>query len=96
MSGVELPVNYASLTAANRRLVRELYVQRQERMCYYCKSSLDELPPLSILGTKVNVRLFPIGFFKNKIHLHHSHETGLTLGAVHARCNAILWQYHDE
>jgi hypothetical protein len=28
--------------------------------------------------------------------LHHCHQTGLTIGAVHAKCNAVLWQYHGE
>ena len=30
------------------------------------------------------------------IHLHHDHDTDLTIGAVHAYCNAILWEYHNE
>ena len=40
--------------------------------------------------------LFPPNFFKWPVHLHHSHDTGMTIGAVHARCNAVLWQYHGE
>lgn len=30
------------------------------------------------------------------VHLHHDHKTGLTIGAVHAKCNAVLWQYYGE
>jgi len=40
--------------------------------------------------------LFPRGFFGYPIHLHHSHDTGMTIGAVHAHCNAVLWQYEGE
>jgi hypothetical protein len=40
--------------------------------------------------------LFPELFLKYPVHLHHSHVTGLTIGAVHAYCNAVLWVYHDE
>lgn len=27
------------------------------------------------------------------VHLQHNHDTGMTEGAVHARCNAVMWQY---
>ena len=27
------------------------------------------------------------------IHLQHSHNTGVTEGAVHNYCNAVMWQY---
>ena len=37
--------------------------------------------------------LFPDGFFKHPVHLQHDHDTGLTEGAVHAYCNAVLWEY---
>jgi hypothetical protein len=30
------------------------------------------------------------------VHLQHSHVTGLTEGAVHAFCNAVLWQYEGR
>jgi hypothetical protein len=40
--------------------------------------------------------LFPKNFLKWPVHLHHSHDTGMTIGAVHSYCNAVLWQYHNE
>ena len=37
--------------------------------------------------------IFPENFFDHSIHLHHDHDTGMTIGAVHAHCNAVLWEY---
>lgn len=93
---MELPVNYDELRPHERKVVREEYVNIQEKRCYYCGESLEGIPAQSVLDKPVNRRLFPIGFFNNPIHLHHNHDTGMTLGAVHAYCNAILWQYHGE
>lgn len=53
-------------------------------------------PPEKITSKPINWKLFPKEFLKNPIHLHHSHDTDMTLGAVHAYCNAVLWQYHGE
>jgi hypothetical protein len=55
-------------------------------------------PTKEMQQKSINFSLFPggIGFLKYPIHLHHDHNTGMTIGAVHARCNAILWQYHGE
>ena len=44
----------------------------------------------------VDEELFPENFFTHPAHLHHCHKTGLTLGAVHPRCNAILWQHYGK
>lgn len=93
---MKLPVNYRKTSINKRRLVREEYIKIQNNLCYYCKSSLSENPPKSILNKPIKRTLFPENFFKFPIHLHHSHETGMTIGAVHAQCNAILWQYHNE
>jgi hypothetical protein len=46
-----------------------------------------------ILKKDINLRLFPPNFLKYPIHLHHCHDTGMTIGAVHCHCNAVLWQY---
>ena len=40
--------------------------------------------------------LFPAFFLSHPIHLQHNHETNMTEGAVHARCNAVLWQYEGR
>jgi hypothetical protein len=44
----------------------------------------------------IDRELFPPGFFNYPVHLHHSHNSGLTIGAVHSYCNAVLWHYHGE
>lgn len=89
-----LPVKYTSLTPINRKLVREQYVLQQKGMCYWCGSCLKSEPPNSITSKPINRSLFPKGFFQHPVHLQHCHNTGWTEGAVHAYCNAIMWQYH--
>ena len=91
-----LPVNYDETPSMMRRLVRQEYAIKQEGKCYYCNESLDGNPESKVLRKSIMKEAFPIGFFKNPIHLHHDHTTGMTLGAVHAHCNAVLWQYHGE
>jgi len=88
-----LPVNYDSVKGLKRKAVREQYVEEQKNKCWFCKSDLGKEPH----KTKwINLRLFPPGFMKNPIHLHHSHDSGMTIGAVHAYCNAVLWQYEGS
>ncbi len=93
---MKLPVFYDDLTQYERKQVREQYIKQQNNKCYFCKSPLSENPSKDTLKKKVNKRLFPSGFFNWPIHLHHSHNTGKTIGAVHAYCNAILWEYYNE
>jgi hypothetical protein len=92
----ELPVKYSKCSHGERRIVREQYVLEQEGNCFHCNRKLNEPPPKEILDLKINWWLFPQGFLKNPIHLHHDHNTDFTIGAVHAYCNAILWQYNGE
>ena len=91
-----LPVNYNQCSTDMRRLVRQEYVRVQEGLCAYCSQSLDGPAAQHIEKTPIKTSLFPIGFFNNPVHLHHDHGTGMTIGAVHARCNAYLWQYKGE
>jgi hypothetical protein len=91
-----IPVNYITLTQEQRKIVREQYVKEQNNKCIYCNCSLDKLPPQEILDKKINWSIFPKNFLKYPIHLQHNHNTGMTEGAVHNRCNAILWQYHKR
>lgn len=91
-----LPVRYDDINARQRREVREAYVLAQQGRCRHCQRRLDQDPPQEIRSLKINWRLFPPGFLRWPVHLHHCRESGLTLGAVHARCNAVLWQYHGE
>lgn len=93
---MKLPVRYDSIHYTKRKFVRNEYIKQQGGKCHYCKHSLKQMPPLEILQYPVAPHLFPKGFFDWPVHLHHSHDTGMTIGAVHAYCNAILWQYHGE
>ena len=93
---VNLPVNYNELHFTERKMVREEYVAIQGGLCYHCGEPLVDVPPGKILSMRINKQLFPRGFFKWPVHLHHDHNTGMTIGAVHCYCNAVLWQYHGE
>jgi len=93
---MNLPVDYTAIDPATRRAVREEYIKRQDGKCWHCGSSLRGPAAEEILSKPVNSKLFPPNFFKWPVHLHHDHDTGLTIGAVHCRCNAVLWQYHGE
>lgn len=92
-----LPQHYPSLSSSSRRLVRQQYEQLQKGRCHYCSSALNQIPAAN--PDAIDWRAFPggqAGFLRYPIHLHHDHKTGMTIGAVHALCNAILWQVHGE
>lgn len=91
-----LPARYDKLSPIERRAVREEYIRLQGGNCYHCGNPLDSKPTESISKMQVNKKRFPAAFFNWPVHLHHSHKTGLTIGAVHCQCNAVLWQYHGE
>lgn len=93
---MKLPVNYEALTPQERRGVREEYVRLQNGNCSHCGNPLNGKATDEVTGKRINTRLFPPHFFKWPVHLHHDHRTGLTIGAVHCHCNAVLWQYHGE
>ena len=90
---MNLPTDYTKLTGKQKKLVREQYIIEQEGLCWACRESLSEDPREDIMEFKINLRLFPPGFLKNPIHLQHDHDTNMTEGAVHAKCNAVLWEY---
>jgi len=92
----ELPIKYSKTPMAIRRAVREQYVKKQNGRCFYCNNKLDVDPPKPIMKLKIDWGLFPEGFLNNPVHLHHDHDTDLTVGVTHAYCNAVLWQYHNE
>jgi hypothetical protein len=91
-----LPQKYSKLTTTQRRHVREQYIKEQNNLCYWCKHSLDEDPPSHILEKRISPTLFPVNFFRHSIHLHHDHISDLTEGAVHAYCNAVMYQYYNR
>jgi len=93
MNKLKLPAKYHELTAQERRLVREYYVEAQAGLCMFCNTSLSEKPPASVTDKDINWALFPPGFLRYPVHLQHDHGTGLTEGAVHSYCNAVMWQY---
>jgi len=93
---MKLPINYINSHHTKRKKVREEYIKLQNNLCFHCKKPLNENPPKRILNKKVDRNLFPKGFFTWPVHLHHDHITGMTIGAVHCYCNAVLWQYHGE
>lgn len=92
------PQDYRKLTQPERRKLREAYAAEQDGFCIHCSGPLDKEPPQRITAMPIKWSLFPGGkeFLRYPVHLHHDHKTGMTLGAVHAHCNANLWQYHGE
>lgn len=96
MTTYNLPVEYDKIPAREKRLVREQYIKEQDNKCWHCGEDLFAAPPDRITEKDINLNLFPIGFLNHPIHLQHDHFTGLTEGAVHAYCNAVLWQYHGR
>jgi len=92
----ELPVRYSHLNGTNRYIIREMYIEQQKGLCYHCHGDLASLPPADVLEKRVTPHLYPNGFFNHPIHLHHDHNTDLTIGVVHAYCNAVLWEHHNE
>jgi hypothetical protein len=90
---MKLPKVYDKLSHKQRKAVRAEYVRIQKNKCWYCNEDLDKRPSKEVLGKAINLSLFPEGFFKTPVHLQHDHDTGLTEGAVHAKCNAVLYQY---
>jgi len=91
-----LPVRYSKLKPAQRRKIRNLYVKLQKDKCYWCDTSLNDEPPIEITNKVIDWALFPPNFLKHPIHLQHCHDTDLTEGAVHAYCNAVMWQYYQR
>ena len=93
---IELPVNYDELDQASRRRIREEYIRIQNGLCCHCNEPLSDKASDLVMNKQINENLFPSGFFRWPVHLHHDHNTGNTIGAVHCHCNAVLWQYHNQ
>ena len=93
---MKLPTLYKDLTSWERREVRNEYVRLQNNNCFFCKQSLSTEPPKKVLNKEINWKLFPKNFLKYPVHLQHCHKTGWTEGAVHAYCNAVMWQYYGR
>jgi hypothetical protein len=93
---MKLPIKYNEVHWKVRKEAREQYTKEQDGKCYYCKCDLNGPCAQEVREKEVSNSLFPTNFFNNPIHLHHSHDTGLTIGSVHAYCNAVLWVYEGE
>jgi len=93
---MELPVDYDKLHFREKKKVREEYVRLQNNKCWYCNGDLNRPSVIDLKKVPINVSLFPKNFFKYPVHLHHNHDNGMTIGAVHNYCNAVLWQYHGQ
>jgi len=91
-----LPVYYDGLEWWQRREVRAQYVDQQGGRCHFCGHDISSDPPKEVTELQVDWSMFPDNFRKYPVHLQHDHTTGLTEGAVHAICNAVLWQYHGK
>lgn len=96
LSTPTLPINYDNTDPYTRKLVREQYVLLQKGLCQHCNQPLSTPNTELIAKYPINKSLFPNNMFKYPVHLHHCRVTGLTIGAVHAYCNAYLWQYKGE
>lgn len=96
MGKYTLPKKYKNLSIIEKKEVREQYIREQGGLCFYCNNPLSEPPPKEITNKKVDWNLFPKNFLNNPIHLQHCHRSGLTEGAVHAYCNAVMWVYEGR
>lgn len=96
MSKYKLPINYETAHWSVRKKVREQYIVEQNYKCYYCNQDIFNPPPKEIRELEINWKLFPPNFLTHPIHLQHNHDSGMTEGAVHNYCNAILWQYEGK
>lgn len=90
----KLPVQYSTLSPQDKVRVRLEYIRRQDNRCCYCNAKFTEGIPESIWSKVIHRELFPANFFDYPIHLHHCHQTGFTIGAIHAWCNAVSFE-HD-
>lgn len=93
---MKLPIMYDKAHYRVRKEAREQYIEEQKGLCWYCKGTLEKDPPKKITDKSIDWSQFPSHFLDHPIHLQHSHKTGLTEGAVHAYCNAVLWEYHGR
>lgn len=94
---LQIPAMYDALTWVERRMVREEYIVLQKGACYWCKQTLLHDVSDDIKAKyPLDPRYWGPKFLEHPVHLHHDHNTGLTLGATHAYCNAILAQYYGE
>ena len=93
---MKLPISYKDSHWSVRKQARLQYVEQQLGKCWYCQNLLTSEPVQAVLSKPIDHKLFPPGMFDYPVHLHHDHKSGMTIGAVHNKCNAILWQYDGQ
>lgn len=93
---MKLPTDYTKLHHTERKSVRDEYVRIQNWLCMYCGESLDVQPPSRVTDKIIKWKYFPENFLKYPVHLQHNHTSWMTEWAVHAYCNAVMWQYHNK
>lgn len=93
---MKLPINYADANWQQRKQARLEYIKLQKNICWYCRCTLLENAREDVVKIPINKKLFPATMFQYPVHLHHDHDSGLTIGAVHNICNVVLWQYHGK
>ena len=92
----DLPIKYSKATWQERRAAREEYQRLQSGLCFYCETLLTQEPPKWVTNKPIKWHIFPPQFLTYPVHLQHDHKTDLTEGAVHAYCNAVMWQYEGR
>lgn len=98
--GSSFPQRYSDLNANQRSKLRDEYVVYFKGRCLYCDGQLDDEPHEFVRESADEIEWDHLpgskdGFLKSPVHLHHDHETGLTLGPVHALCNAHSWHFYE-
>lgn len=88
-----LDMDYRKLTWLERQELREEYMRIQNNECFYCGSDLRKEVPTELTDIPIDWSLFPTNFLQYPVHLQHNHQTGMTEGAVHSFCNALMWNY---
>ncbi len=99
--GSPFPQRYHDLNTNQRRELRDQYVEHVGGQCLYCEEQLEDEPHKFVRQSADDIDWdnFPGGkeeFLKHLVHLHHDHNTGLTLAAVHALCNAHSWHFYES
>ena len=98
--GSPFPQRYRDLNTSQRRKLREQYVEYFRGRCLYCSERLGDKPHKFVCESADDIEWNNLpggkeGFLSNPVHLHHDQETGLTLGPVHALCNAHSWHFYE-
>jgi hypothetical protein len=94
----DLPVFYDDLDwkKGEKKSVRDQYVKEQNGKCMWCNRPLGGPPPTEIQKMPIDESLYPPNMFEHPVHLQHNRKSGLTEGAVHAKCNAVMWEYYGR